>query len=103
MMEENPNIEVLHKPELSTLVFRFVPRLSMTHEQIDDINAGIRKAIFRDGSAVIAGTKVHQRQYLKFTLLNPATTTEDVADVLSLITHYGKELTASALSAAKNR
>jgi len=103
MMEQNPNIEVLHKPELSTLVFRFVPRISMSHEQIDEINAGIRKAIFRDGSAVIAGTKVHQRQYLKFTLLNPTTTREDVADVLSLITHYGKELTASALSAAKNR
>ncbi|MGC6386946.1 pyridoxal phosphate-dependent decarboxylase family protein [Ewingella sp. S1.OA.A_B6] len=94
----HPNIEALHHPELSTLVFRFVPRQSLSDEQIDGVNADIRKAIFRAGSAVIAGTKVNQRQYLKFTLLNPMTTQEDIADVISLIVHYGKKLSRAALS-----
>jgi L-2,4-diaminobutyrate decarboxylase len=99
-MINHPNIEVLHKPELSTLVFRFVPRQSLSDEQLDAVNADIRKAIFRSGNAVIAGTKVNQRQYLKFTLLNPATTAADIADVIGLIVHYGKELTSSALNTA---
>jgi len=100
-MLDNAHIEVLHKPELSTLVFRFVPRQSMSDEQLDAVNADIRKAIFRSGNAVIAGTKVNQRQYLKFTVLNPATTAADIADVIGLIVHYGKELTHAALNAEK--
>jgi L-2,4-diaminobutyrate decarboxylase len=99
-MVNHQNIEVLHKPELSTLVFRFVPRQSLSDEQLDAVNADIRKAIFRSGNAVIAGTKVDQRQYLKFTLLNPATTAADIADVIGLVVHYGKELTSAALSSA---
>ncbi|MDU6411414.1 MAG: pyridoxal-dependent decarboxylase, partial [Yersiniaceae bacterium] len=53
---------------------------------------------FRSGNAVVAGTKVDNRQYLKFTLLNPATTLADVEEVIDLIVHYGKELTAQHLS-----
>lgn len=94
----HPHIDVLHQPQLSTQVFRFVPRQSLAAEVIDEINANIRKAIFRSGNAVVAGTKVDNRQYLKFTLLNPATTLADVEEVIDLIVHYGKELTAQHLS-----
>lgn len=94
----HPHIDVLHQPELSTQVFRFVPRQSLPAEVIDQINADIRKAIFRAGNAVVAGTKVQQRQYLKFTLLNPTTTLADVEEVIDLVVHYGKELTANTLS-----
>lgn len=99
----HPNIEILHKPELSTLVFRFIPRQSLNDEQIDAVNADIRKSMFRAGNAVIAGTKVNKRQYLKFTLLNPMTTQEDIADVIRLIAHYGQELTRAALNAEQGK
>src|SRR5476651_1595793 len=99
----HPNIEILHKPELSTLVFRFIPRQLLSDEQIDTINADIRKALLRAGNAVIAGTKVQQRQYLKFTLLNPMTTPEDIADVVRLIAHYGQELSRAALNAEQGQ
>jgi L-2,4-diaminobutyrate decarboxylase len=93
---------VLHAPELTTQIFRYVPGKNASDAQIDEINAAIRKALFRSGNAVIAGTKVDGRQYLKFTLLNPTTTIADIEDVLSLIAHYGREqVRASALNAAK--
>lgn len=94
----HPSIEILHKPELSTQVFRFIPHQKLDDDVLDAINADIRKAIFRDGNAVIAGTKVNQRQYLKLTLLNPTTTEEDIAEVISLIVYYGKKLTRAALT-----
>ncbi|PKH26949.1 pyridoxal-dependent decarboxylase [Enterobacterales bacterium CwR94] len=86
------DIDVLHAPELSTQVFRYVPKASCSDTQIDQLNVSIRKALFRSGNAVVAGTKVDGRQYLKFTFLNPATTLADIEDVIALIQHYGREL-----------
>ncbi|QII36933.1 aspartate aminotransferase family protein [Rouxiella badensis] len=103
LLRANPTIEVLHAPELTTQIFRYVPRPSMNPAQLDDVNANIRKALFRSGNAVIAGTKVDGRQYLKFTLLNPTTTAADIEDVIALIVHYGREqVRESALNAVNS-
>ncbi|UIL54873.1 MULTISPECIES: aspartate aminotransferase family protein [Pantoea] len=101
LLSAHPAIEVLHAPELTTQIFRYLPRAGISDSQLDEVNAAIRKALFRSGNAVIAGTKVDGRQYLKFTLLNPTTTAADIEDVIGLIAHYGREhLRASALNAA---
>jgi L-2,4-diaminobutyrate decarboxylase len=101
LLSAHPAIEVLHAPELTTQIFRYVPRPGMNETTVDEINANIRKALFRSGNAVIAGTKVDGRQYLKFTLLNPTTTAADLEDVIALIVHYGREqVRHSALNAA---
>ena len=91
LLSDHPEIEVLHAPELSTQVFRFRPDRMLSDTQIDEMNAAIRKAMFRSGRAIIAGTRVDGRQYLKFTLLNPTTTSADLDEVISLIAHYGRE------------
>ncbi len=85
------SIETIHQPQLSTLVFRYRPSRRHSERDIDKVNAYIRKALFRSGEAVIAGTKVHGKQYLKFTLLNPLTTIQDMQAVLKLIKHHGQE------------
>lgn len=84
------SIEVIHQPQLSTLVFRYRPSRQHSEHDIDRVNAYIRKALFRSGEAVIASTKVQGKQYLKFTLLNPLTTIQDMQAVLKLITHHGQ-------------
>ncbi|OXS15422.1 pyridoxal-dependent decarboxylase [Zobellella denitrificans] len=91
LLARRPGFELLHKPTLSTLVFRYVPA-GADPDQLDRINAEIRKAIFRSGEAVIAATKVEGRQYLKLTLLNPATTLADIDAVATLIAHHGEAL-----------
>ncbi len=101
LLKAHPAIEVLHAPELTTQIFRYLPRPGMNDAQVDEINANIRKALFRSGNAVIAGTKVNGRQYLKFTLLNPTTTAADIEDVIALLVHYGREwVRDSSLNAA---
>ncbi|MDU4290373.1 pyridoxal phosphate-dependent decarboxylase family protein [Mixta calida] len=103
LLQAHPAIEVLHAPELTTQVFRFIPRPGLSDEITDEINAQIRKALFRSGNAVVAGTKVNGRQYLKFTLLNPATRVADMEDVIALITHYGRELSHNLSLNAANQ
>nr|WP_024968323.1 aspartate aminotransferase family protein [Pantoea sp. IMH] len=103
LLRAHPSIETLHAPELTTQIFRYIPRPGMSDARVDEINAAIRKALFRSGNAVIAGTKVDGRQYLKFTLLNPTTTVSDLEDVIALVVHYGREQAHSTVLNAANQ
>ncbi|VUD69214.1 L-2,4-diaminobutyrate decarboxylase [Thalassocella blandensis] len=88
---QDRDIEVIHEPELSTLVFRFNPgpKLSLPESDLDHINVYIRREIFRTGEAVISATKVDGKRFLKFTLLNPTTELHHIEDVLGMIKHFG--------------
>ena len=87
LLADDPAFEVF-APRLSTLVFRFVAA-GVADERLDEINREIRKAIFRSGAAVIAATVV---KYLKFTLLNPETTLDDLRAIVELIRDHGARL-----------
>ncbi|MER5882654.1 aspartate aminotransferase family protein [Streptomyces sp. NPDC001941] len=87
----DPRYDVVVRPRLSTLVFRYIPAEATSPEQIDRANLHARKALFASGEAVVAGTEVDGRQYLKFTLLNPETTTDDIAAVLDLIAGHAEQ------------
>ncbi|GLS26542.1 pyridoxal phosphate-dependent decarboxylase family protein [Marinibactrum halimedae] len=102
----NPNIQCIHSPELSTLVFRYTPRsLSPLNEAdlalLDEINITIRKRLARNAEAMIASTKVKGALYLKFTFLNPETTLESVSDVVERIIFIGDELWRNYLKVAQ--
>ncbi|MEU5975044.1 aspartate aminotransferase family protein [Streptomyces sp. NPDC047315] len=87
----DPRYDVVVRPQLSTLVFRYVPEAVTSPALIDRANLYARKALFASGEAVVAGTKVDGRQYLKFTLLNPETTVDDIAAVLDLIAGHAEQ------------
>ena len=101
-----PPLRGRRPPQLSTLVFRYVPALpdDETGEALtDQANLHAREALFASGDAIVAGTVVDGRHYLKFTLLNPETTLADIAAVLELIAgHAERHLSAhSPLSTAQ--
>jgi L-2,4-diaminobutyrate decarboxylase len=77
-------------------VFRYAPQ-SLPDAALDPVNRSARERLFGDGEAVVAGTTVDGRAYLKLTLLNPATTVEDVEQVLALL----REHAAAAADAAR--
>ncbi|MFG2196166.1 pyridoxal phosphate-dependent decarboxylase family protein [Streptomyces sp. NPDC048639] len=85
LLDADPRFEVVTQPQLSTLVFRYVPPAGTGPELTDAVNLHAREALFASGDAVVAGTKVDGAHYLKFTLLNPQTTVHDIACVLDLI------------------
>ncbi|KUH38627.1 MULTISPECIES: pyridoxal phosphate-dependent decarboxylase family protein [Streptomyces] len=91
MLAADPRYDVVVRPSLSTLVFRYVPAAVTSPAEIDRANLHARKALFASGEAVVAGTKVDGRQYLKFTLLNPETTVHDIAAVLDLIAGHAEQ------------
>lgn len=91
MLAADPRYDVVVEPSLSTLVFRYIPADVTSPTEIDRANLHARKALFASGEAVVAGTKVDGRQYLKFTLLNPETTVHDITAVLDLIAYHAEQ------------
>ncbi|MFE0382014.1 pyridoxal phosphate-dependent decarboxylase family protein [Streptomyces inhibens] len=88
LLHDDPRFDVVVEPQLSTLVFRYVPGADRDPELSDRVNLHARDALFASGDAIVAGTVVDGRHYLKFTLLNPETTLEDIATVLDLIAEH---------------
>ncbi|MFC7328694.1 pyridoxal phosphate-dependent decarboxylase family protein [Marinactinospora rubrisoli] len=91
LLDEDPRFEVVVRPQLSTLVFRYLPPGGADDPALADaVNLHARAALLASGDAVVAGTKVDGRHHLKFTLLNPRTTPGDIAAVLDLIADHGR-------------
>ncbi|MBH0241582.1 pyridoxal phosphate-dependent decarboxylase family protein [Streptomyces bacillaris] len=100
LLAADPRFDVVVQPQLSTLVFRYIPSGITSPDGIDRANLYARKALFASGEAIVAGTKVGSRQYLKFTLLNPETTAEDIAAVLDLIAGHAEQYLGDSLDRA---
>ncbi|KOU23990.1 pyridoxal-dependent decarboxylase [Streptomyces sp. WM6372] len=98
IIDADPRFEVVVRPQISTLVFRYVPEGEVRADLLDEANLHARKALFASGEAVVAGTKVDGDQYLKFTLLNPQTTTADIAAVLDLLAAHAEQFLGESLA-----
>jgi L-2,4-diaminobutyrate decarboxylase len=93
-LEAEPAIELAAPPHLSTLVFRYRPD-DLTEDEADWLAPRIRSTLYDRGTAMIAGTKVDGRSWLKLTLLNPLTTPDDVLEILAEVVAVGDELAAA--------
>ena len=87
----DPDFEALTPPTLSTLLFRFRPA-GLSVAGCDDLMPRLRQRLFHGGRAIVAGTTVGGHHWLKFTLLNPNTTMDDLREVLDLIREIGREM-----------
>jgi L-2,4-diaminobutyrate decarboxylase len=91
LLAADPRFEVVTRPQLSTLVFRYTPREPTAADQVDRANLHARAALSASGEAAVAKTVVDGRHHLKFTLLNPRTSLRDIADVLDLAAGHARE------------
>ncbi|WP_030896175.1 MULTISPECIES: pyridoxal phosphate-dependent decarboxylase family protein [Streptomyces] len=104
LLDADPRYTVVTEPQLSTLVFRYEPQdAAVPQDAVDQANLHAREALFASGEATVAGTVVDGRHHLKFTLLNPETTLEDIATVLDLLAGHAQQYLAvhSPLSTAQ--
>ncbi|KRF07119.1 2,4-diaminobutyrate decarboxylase [Paenibacillus sp. Soil766] len=85
-------LELLAEPTLNAVVFRYIPTTELASTEVDALNHRIRDRLLERGIAVIARTKAKEKACLKFTLLNPLTTPQDTADILTHVVRMGMEL-----------
>ncbi|MGC4771221.1 pyridoxal phosphate-dependent decarboxylase family protein [Micromonospora sp. DT44] len=92
MIDANNRLELLHKPELGCLVFRY---RTAAEQLSDDVNRQIHQRLMRDGRAMIATTRIRGRVCMKLTLLNPLLREEDLWSVIDEINEMGARVEAS--------
>ncbi len=68
-----PDVELAAAPQLSTIVFRWLPD-GADEDEVARLNEAVRAELFDAGRALVAATRVDGRRFLKLTLLNPAAT-----------------------------
>ncbi len=92
LLDADPRFEVVVRPQLSTVVFRCVAPAAarVPAELCDAANLYAREALAASGEGMVAATVVDGRHYLKFTLLNPRTTLDDVRAVLDLLAGHAR-------------
>jgi len=93
LLNQDEHFEVIHQPEISTLVFRYVEE-SISALELNTVNNAIKERLFASGEIAIARTKFRGVQYLKFTLLNPTTTIEDIKEIVQSIKAEGAKLSS---------
>ncbi|MGD7002676.1 pyridoxal phosphate-dependent decarboxylase family protein [Corynebacterium halotolerans] len=93
-VDETAQLELLDTPQLSTVLFRFVPPADM---ELDSgaLNHAIRDRLFDTGEAIVATTVFRGDPCLKFTLLDPTMTPELIGGVLGRVTAAGERLCAA--------
>ena len=96
VVRDTPQLELMCEPQLSTVVFRYVPADSDVDS--DALNAALRQRLFDRGQAVIGHTIVRRRQCLKLTCMNPAVAENQIEGLVRMIVEAGVEVEAELRS-----
>jgi len=96
LIRAQARLELLHRPELGCVGFRYRPDGDV---DADALNDRIRRDLFDRGLAVVGHTRISGRKCLKLTLLNPATTGDEVANLLEQIVRHGRILERESAAA----
>lgn len=87
-LSNDKNFEVITKPEISSVVFRYI---SEKTENTDEINKKVRRQLLHNHGVVIGQTVSNGHVCLKFTLLNPLMTHEKLDSLRQLICQLSKQ------------
>jgi L-2,4-diaminobutyrate decarboxylase len=90
IVRDTPPLELMCEPQLSTLLFRYVP--SQPGLDSDQVNASLRQRLFDRGLAVIGHTRVQNRQCLKLTCMNPTIAESQMEELIRSVAGAGKEI-----------
>lgn len=82
IVESDPELELVRRPALSTVLFRPRPP-GCDDDEVDRLVRAVRDALFAEGHSLVASTVVDGRPSLKLTVLDPNLGNEDIAAVLA--------------------
>jgi L-2,4-diaminobutyrate decarboxylase len=93
---ENLSLKNKH-PEINTIIFRYEPSFAPDFD-LDELNREIQQTLLQEGRGVIAKTTVEGKTYLKLTLLNPRTGTEEIHKLIKEIDKTATKLMNGGLA-----
>ena len=85
---------VPYRPEANILVFRYEPTsLKKRPAKVtDEFQWNLRRRVIESGDAYLVANRIDGRAYLRTTLINPLTTTEDLGELLEILRRHAAEV-----------
>lgn len=100
VVRSDPAFELACPPEINIVTFRYAPDRDHPtrppEKWADQLNRWARDQLLLSGEGVVARTEVDGRAHLKFTLMNPRTTIDDVRELLLSLKEYAVQAEIAA-------
>ncbi len=90
-LRQQAELELLLPPQLASVLFRVCPS-ACPPPLLDTLNQNVADELFARGQANIGVTRLHGRQALKLTLLNPNTGTADIDSLFAMVRAEAKRI-----------
>lgn len=89
-VQDDEMIEFIHKPTLSTLVFRYITPNVKDDRIHERVNKYIKHELYTSGELSVASTRHQSKLYLKFTLLDPNMSSDQLVSAFNKIKEKGR-------------
>jgi L-2,4-diaminobutyrate decarboxylase len=86
------NFDVLHEPMLNVVLFRLLPEYVDDPHFVNKLNLELQRYFYQSGEIIIAKTKQNGKVYLKFTMLHPLNSLENMKNHIENIKQIGKKI-----------
>lgn len=94
-ISEQPSLELVMRPQLASVLFRYQPQGSSDSAAIALLNQKIGDALLASGRANVGVTEFDGVTCLKMTLLNPTVTLDDIKVLLALVEKTAQQIQAA--------
>jgi len=95
VIENDDEMELATVPESNIVCFRYKPD-DLSDEELNDLNATIRKEIIRNGEFYIVQAKLDDKIYLRTSLMNALTDDSDLERLIMAVKRHGSRIIKSA-------
>jgi aromatic-L-amino-acid decarboxylase len=96
LLAGDESFELLHRPQLSTVCFRHVPRAGMRPAELDAHNRDLAHALQEDGRVYLAPAAVDDRICLRVCFVNFRTREDELDGIVDVVREVGARLAAGS-------
>jgi aromatic-L-amino-acid decarboxylase len=91
LISEMKDWEIVTPPQLAIINFRYAPD-GISNKDANDLNHRISQQMLRDGYAMVVTTEIKGKIVLRFCLINPRTTQDDVRETMKRLDQIATSL-----------
>ncbi len=95
VIKNDDELELATMPESNIVCFRYKPA-DLSDEELNDLNAVIRKEIIKSGEFYIVQASLDDKIYLRTSLMNALTDDNDLDRLIMAVKRHGKRIVKSA-------
>jgi len=96
LLQDDPAFELLHRPQLSTVCFRHVPRAGLGLLDLNAHNRELALAVQADGRVYLAAAVVDEQVCLRVCFVNFRTRDDEIEHVVEVVRELGARLAGAS-------